>query len=68
LLERANEPRGGYEKDISRFILGFYIRRTGRDPDVLDIWTVADHSLHADRLDRKGPQIATVKHRLLYII
>jgi len=66
LLDRANEPGGGYEKDIGSFILGFYIRRTGRDPDLLDIWTVADHSLHADRGDRKGPQVAAAKYRLFH--
>jgi hypothetical protein len=42
---------GGYEKDIIRFILGFYIHCIGRDRDLLDLWTVTDHPLYADGLD-----------------
>jgi hypothetical protein len=68
LLARADEPGGGYEKDIIRFILGIYIRCIGRDPDLLDLWTDIVDPLFTDRLDRESAQNTAVKHRLFHDI
>jgi hypothetical protein len=55
LLDRANKPGGGYEKDIGSFILGFYIRSIGRYTGILDLWPGIDDPLFADRFERKSP-------------
>ena len=59
---------GGYEENIIGFILGFHIHCIGRDRDLLDLWTVIDYPLYADRVDGKGPQNTAVKRRLFYSI
>ena len=64
----TDKTGGGYEKDIIRFILGFYIHCIGRDRDLLDLWTVTDHPLYADGPDRESPQFAAAEYRLFYSI